>query len=262
MLIVLSPAKMLIEPPAVRDLPATQPRLLDQAEKLVAKASKMKPAQLGKLMSISDKLSQLNFERYQAWSQPFDANNARQALLSFNGGVYQGLDAATLEGDDLDWAQQHVAILSGLYGVLRPLDLMQPYRLEMGTKLTTRRGKSLYDFWGNRITDHLNAWLDGQDDKTVVNLASNEYFKSVKAKQLAGPVITPVFKDVKDGKARTIFLFAKRARGLMTRWAIQNRISSPAQLKSFDSEDYRFDASDSNDTRWVFKRPQPPPVNG
>ncbi len=259
MLIVLSPAKKLVEPPAAPEFPASEPLMLDQTLMLMKTTRRLKAKKLKELMGISDKLADLNHQRFQDFTTPFDSANARQALLSFNGDVYFGLDAASLDGADLEFAQQHVAILSGLYGLLRPLDLMQPYRLEMGTRLKTRRGKSLYDFWGDRLSKGLTGLLDAHDDKTIVNLASNEYFKSLRPKKLKHRVVTPSFLNVKEGKARSLFFFIKRARGLMTRWAIRNRVTSPEALKGFDDGGYTFDAGASTEDNWVFSRPQPPP---
>lgn len=261
MLMLLSPAKSLIEGPAVADHPGTQPVLIDQMKILHRTARARSATELRELMSISDKLATLNQERFQQMSFPHTPGNARQAALTFNGDVYRGLDASSLSADDLAWAQDHVVILSGLYGVLRPLDLMQPYRLEMGTKLETRRGKTLYDYWGDRIAKQLRSWLREQGDDIVVNLASNEYFKSVDTKTLGARVITPVFQDVKDGKARVLAFFAKQARGAMVRWAITERASGPEALKACDVMGYRFDESASKGDRWVYRRQQPPPVN-
>ena len=256
MYVLLSPAKKLHEPPAVPGLPATQPTMLDQSEVLMKSTRNKSANKLKKLMHISDKLAALNHERFQAWGQPFTADNSRQAILSFAGDVYLGLDAGSLDSEALSWAQDHVGILSGLYGVLRPLDLMQPYRLEMGTSLTTRRGATLYAFWGDRITKQVNELAAGG---VVVNLASNEYFSSIAPKKL-GRVVTPVFQDVKDGKARSISFFAKKARGAMTRWIIDNRVTDVEQLKEADAMNYRYDVAASEGDRWVFRRQQPPPV--
>jgi cytoplasmic iron level regulating protein YaaA (DUF328/UPF0246 family) len=257
MYILLSPAKTLIEPPAVIGLPTLEPALLDQTRELMKTTRGLTVCKLKDLMGITDKLATLNRDRFQRFSEPFDADNARQAILSFNGGVYQGLDAKTLTPEDLAFANNHVGILSGLYGLLRPLDLMQPYRLEMGSKLKTRRGPNLYAFWGDRLATEINDRAAGG---TLVNLASNEYFKAANTSKLAGPVITPVFRDVKDGKSRTLAFFAKKARGAMTRWAVVNRVTDAEQLKACDAHGYRFSAHESTDARWVFSRPQPPPV--
>ena len=259
MFVLLSPAKTLIEPPAVDGPATTEPALLDEAEQLVQTTRAMSPETLKSLMGISDKLAALNHQRFQSWSRPFTPQNARQALLSFNGDVYHGLDAASLSDDDLTWADDHVGILSGLYGLLRPLDLMQPYRLEMGSKLETTRGADLYAWWGDRITNVVNHRINGAG--AVVNLASNEYWRSIQPDQLTVPVVTPVFRDIKEGKSRTLAFFAKRARGAMTRWIIQQRATDVDQLKSCDAMGYTYDPDQSTDTRWVFSRPQPPPVS-
>ena len=205
-------------------------------------------------MSTSDALAALNVARYGAWSPHFTQENARQAVMAFNGDVYEGLQAATLSLPDLDWAQQHLAILSGLYGVLRPLDLMQPYRLEMGTRLATDAGTNLYQFWGARIAEHLNRQLADDTDPVVVNLASQEYFKAVDRKALSARVVECVFEDYKGGQYKIISFYAKRARGLMARWAIAQRAETPRQLQGFDSAGYAFSAKASTPDRLVFRR--------
>ncbi len=207
-------------------------------------------------MSLSDTLARLNVERYQAWEPKFTQTNSRQAVLAFNGDVYEGLDAATLSDDQLDWAQQHVAILSGLYGVLRPFDLMQPYRLEMGTKLATAKGKNLYDYWGTEIADYLNQCLAQQGSDVVVNLASEEYFKSVDQKVLKARVVQCVFQDEKNGTWKIISFYAKRARGLMARYIVDHRIDDPEQLKGFNVDGYAFYPEASTDLKLVFRRPE------
>jgi cytoplasmic iron level regulating protein YaaA (DUF328/UPF0246 family) len=214
----------------------------------------MPPAQIGSLMSISDSLAQLNVARYASWSKKFTPDNSRPAMLAFDGDVYEGLDARSLSARQLDWAQKHLRILSGLYGLLRPLDLMQPYRLEMGTRLATKRGKDLYAFWGDQITEALNESLTVAKAQALVNLASEEYFKSVKPAKLDRPVITPVFEEWKGGGYKIVSFFAKRARGLMARYAIEHKLTKPEQLKDFDSEGYAFDAKASNEARWIFRR--------
>jgi len=255
MFILLSPAKTLIDPPAATGLPQTLPAFLEDTHALVDTARELSTSQLKDLMGISDKLATLNHDRFQAFSSRFGEDNARQAALSFNGHVYQGLDAATLTAEDLAFAQDHVGILSGLYGLLRPMDLMQAYRLEMGTALPTARGRDLYGFWGDRIAAEINRRADG---RPIVNLASNEYFKAAKTSALATPVITPIFRDVKDGKARTLAFFAKKARGAMTRWVVQNRVTDVERLRDCEVDGYRFDADASTDAKWTFSRPQPP----
>ena len=256
MIIVLSPAKSLDyeTPPHVKK--HTIPDFVDDAAELIGGLRRLSPQQIGTLMSISDPLAQLNFERYAEWSPKFDTSNAKQAVLAFNGDVYEGLDARTLSSADLDFAQKHVRVLSGLYGLLRPLDLLQPYRLEMKTRFANARGKDLYAFWGERITQALNAQLKKNADaaQVLINCASGEYFKSVKPKLLDAPVITPVFEDWKGGRYKIISFHAKRARGLMARFAVENRLEAPEQLKSFDTEGYAFDAEASNDSTYVFRR--------
>ncbi|MEM7352119.1 MAG: peroxide stress protein YaaA [Acidobacteriota bacterium] len=261
MLMLLSPAKSLVEGSAVADLPATRPAMLDQTETLMKTTRRLSAPKLKELMGISDKLAVLNRQRFRDWTTPFTPENARQAVLTFNGDVYRGFDAGTLSGEDLAFAQEHLVILSGLYGALRPLDLIQPYRLEMGTQLKTRRGKNLYAFWGERITEQLNQLTEGHKDRTIVNLASNEYFSSVHPDKLAAPLVTPVFKDVKNGKARVLSFFAKAARGMMARWATLNRATTADQLRAFDGGGYVLQEALSTETRWEFHRPQPPPVS-
>jgi uncharacterized protein len=256
MIIVLSPAKSLdYETPAhVRK--HTIPDFVDDAAELIGGLRRLSPQQIATLMSISDPLAQLNFQRYADWSPSFDTANAKQAVLAFNGDVYEGFDAKSLSATDLDFAQKHVRVLSGLYGLLRPLDLLQPYRLEMGTRLANSRGKDLYAFWGERITQALNAQLRNNRGaaQVLVNCASHEYFRSVKPKLLDAPVITPVFEDWKGGRYKIISFHAKRARGLIARYAVERRLSAPEQLKDFDAEGYAFDALASNDSTYVFRR--------
>src|SRR5690606_18743598 len=212
------------------------------------------PAQIASLMSLSDPLATLNVARYAAWSPRFTAKNSKQAILAFNGDVYEGLSASSLKQADLDWAQEHVCLLSGLYGILRPLDWMQPYRLEMGTKLPNPRGKDLYAWWGDTLAEYLNAQLAAQGDDLVVNLASQEYFKSVKRKALKARVVECVFEDWKGGGWKIISFHAKRARGLMARHAIVQRATKTSQLLSFNAEGYVHDASASEPDRLVFRR--------
>ncbi|MGO1618060.1 MAG: peroxide stress protein YaaA [Oceanisphaera sp.] len=254
MLVVVSPAKTLDyeTPPVVSDY--TQPELLNDSALLIERARELTPADIGKLMKISDKLAGLNAARFADWQPNFTPDNAKQALLAFKGDVYTGLDAETLTPDDFAFAQDHFRMLSGLYGLLRPLDLMQPYRLEMGTKLENERGKDLYAFWGNIITDKLNAALAAQGDNVLINLASNEYFKAVQPKRLAGQIITPIFKDCKNGQYKIISFYAKKARGLMARYIIQHQLSEVSQLTAFDTAGYYFVESESSATELVFKR--------
>lgn len=254
MLTLLSPAKTLDfdTPPVITT--ATQPGFTDDSAALVDILKGYSPDQLGALMKLSPALAQLNVQRFHDWRLPFTAANAKQAILAFKGDVYTGLDADTLTAQQLAFAQQHVRILSGLYGVLRPLDLMQPYRLEMGTKLANPQGKDLYAFWGDKITAALNAELAQQQADVVVNLASNEYFGAVKPKQLQARLITPVFKDEKNGQYKIISFYAKKARGLMTRWIIEQQLDSPVLLTDFNVAGYRFSEEDSRGDTLVFKR--------
>jgi hypothetical protein len=205
-------------------------------------------------MKLSMNLAELNFERYHDWRKDFDATNAKQCVLAFKGDVYAGLDAASFSEADRQFAQSHLRILSGLYGLLRPLDLMMPYRLEMGTRLPSSRGKNLYEFWGQRITDALNAQLSELGDEVLINLASNEYFKSVKQKLLKARIITPQFKEQKGDQYKMIGIYAKRARGLLSRFIIQNRLQDPEQIKDFSAEGYRYNAAHSQAEQWVFTR--------
>ncbi|MBU6487173.1 MAG: peroxide stress protein YaaA [Burkholderiales bacterium] len=256
MIIVLSPAKSLDyeTPPHVAK--HTIPDFVDDAAQLIDQLRRYSPQHIASLMDISDALARLNFQRYADWSREFSLDNAKQAVLAFNGDVYEGFDAKTLSAADLDYAQRHVRLLSGLYGVLRPLDLLQPYRLEMGTPLPNPRGKDLYAFWGERITDALNAQLRRNKGgaRVIVNCASTEYFKSVRPKRLEGPVVTPVFEDWKGGRYKIISFYAKRARGLMARYVVEQRIGSPEKLKDFAVDGYSFDAAASNDSTFVFRR--------
>ena len=257
MLVVLSPAKTLDyeTPPHVAE--SSQPQLLAESALLIEQLRELAPQDISSLMKISDKLGSLNFDRYLEWGTPFTPDNAKQAVLAFKGDVYTGLEAETLNAAELSWAQQHLRILSGLYGVLRPLDLMQAYRLEMGTKLNNSRGKDLYQFWGSQITEQLNASLAEQAKPLLVSLASNEYFKSVKVKELNADVITPVFKDLKSGKYKIISFYAKKARGLMARYIIQNRIDQAEELQAFDVAGYRFNSAMTEGNEWVFTRDEP-----
>ncbi|WDE12778.1 peroxide stress protein YaaA [Thalassomonas haliotis] len=254
MLLVVSPAKNLdFESPLPTDA-YSQPSLLEYSQSLIETCVKLTPAEIASLMSISDKLAGLNAARFSEWQQPFTPNNARPAVLAFNGDVYGGLDASSFCQDDFDFAQQHMRILSGLYGLLKPLDLMQAYRLEMGTKLENSKGKNLYQFWDNIITDALNQALAAQGDDVLINLASNEYFKAVKKKNLSAQVITPAFKDWKNGQYKMISFYAKKARGLMARYIIQNRLTEVGQLKGFDLGGYQYSEAFSKGNDWVFTR--------
>jgi len=257
MLTLLSPAKKLNMDPAETGVPITQPRLRDDMKEIATVAKAQTAADLKRLMHISDKLATMNFERFQAFNLENKSNSAKPAGLAFDGDVYWGLEADSLSEDALSYAQEHLRILSGLYGVLRPMDAIQPYRLEMGTKMANGRGKSLYDFWGTRISDRLNKDLAGHADKTVVNLASNEYFKAVDSQALGRTVIGAKFLNVKDGESRSLMYYAKHARGSMARWIMENRIDQAEGLKDFDADGYRLDASASTEEELVFSRPQP-----
>ncbi len=254
MLIVISPAKSLdYESPLVTDK-SSQPQFMQRSTELVERLREFAPGDLSDLMGISSKLAELNFGRYLEWQPEATPDNARQALLAFTGDVYQGLNARDLSEADLAFAQQHLRILSGLYGVLRPLDLMQPYRLEMGTRLETGSGKNLYEFWGDQITDALNGQLEALGQDTLLNLASNEYFNSVQPKNLHAQIVSPVFKDLKNGKYKIISFFAKKARGYMTRWVITNRVEHADQLQDFAEEGYRYCAAESTPEKPVYLR--------
>lgn len=254
MLMVVSPAKALDETTPVQTDLHTECVFLDQAERLIDELQQIGPVEVGQLMNISDKLSELNYERFQAWQRPFPANKAKQAAWLFKGDVYQGLDAYSLTEQGIAYLQAHLRILSGLYGVLKPCDDMLPYRLEMGTKFVNQRGKNLYEFWGSQITDLFNTELAEQPSQTLVNLASNEYFKAVNKRDLKGRVITPIFKDWKGGKYKIISFYAKKARGLMARYAADNQIENVEDLKFFDIDGYKFDPEMSSETDWVFTR--------
>ncbi|MDP3405872.1 MAG: peroxide stress protein YaaA [Brevundimonas sp.] len=253
MLIVLSPAKRLDFSDPSPDIPATRLRMAEDMANLVRTAKRQTRADLRRLMGISEDLAQLNRERFQA-IDPEALDIGVQAALAFAGDVYQGLNARTLDESALAFAQDHLRILSGLYGLLRPLDRIQPYRLEMGTRLKTRRGSSLYDFWGDRISKQLNVDAEGHVDRTLVNLASQEYFGAVDAKALSLPVVTPHFREEKDGETRIVSFFAKKARGAMARFAVEARIETASDLKDFDQDGYRFQRAASTETDWIFTR--------
>ncbi|MEH2921759.1 peroxide stress protein YaaA [Samsonia erythrinae] len=254
MLITLSPAKTLDYTSPLATTRYTQPELLDYSSQLIDECKTLTPAKIASLMSISDKLADLNAGRFNDWQPNFTPENARQTLLAFKGDVYTGLAAENFTEEDFDFAQQHLRILSGLYGVLRPLDLMQPYRLEMGTKLENKSGNDLYSFWGDIITEKLNQALREQGDDILINLASDEYFKAVKPKKLNARLIKPIFLDEKNGKFKVISFYAKKARGLMSRFIIQNRLTQPEQLQAFNLEGYAFEAAESSADELVFKR--------
>ena len=254
MLFLLSPAKSLDYETPAGDVPQTPPLFVKQSAELIEVLREQSPQQIASLMHLSDPLAALNVARYAAWRPRATARNARQALLAFNGDVYDGLQARSLSADDLDWAQTHLCILSGLYGVLRPLDRMQPYRLEMGTALTTARGRNLYQFWGDSIARYLNQRLAADATPVVINLASQEYFKAVDQKTLKARVVDCVFQDWHGGQYKVIGFHAKRARGLMARYAITHRIRTPGKLAAFDLGGYAFDAAVSVPDRLVFRR--------
>jgi cytoplasmic iron level regulating protein YaaA (DUF328/UPF0246 family) len=257
LLVLLSPAKSLDWSAAPNELSGTEPTLLKESRLLAKTMRTKKPRALSKLMDISEALAELNHERFQTLTAEVDPERDRPAALAFNGDVYQGLDARSLSAEDLTWAQDHIAILSGLYGVLRPLDLIEPHRLEMGTALKTRRGASLYEFWGDRVNKHLTGRLAEQSASTVVDLASQEYSRVARLKKLDAAVITPVFREESDGKAKTISFYAKRARGMMARFVIEKRLTDVDGLQKFRAGGYRFDAGASSDATWVFARPKP-----
>ena len=254
MLFLLSPAKSLDFATPVGDVAHTQPLFIKQASELIDLLRTRSPQDIAHLMGLSDTLAGLNVARFAAWRPRFSANNSKQAVLAFNGDVYGGLDAQSLRPDDLGWLQEHVCILSGLYGVLRPLDWMQPYRLEMGSKLPNAQGGSLYPFWGSQISNYLNSRLRREVAPIVVNLASQEYFKAVDLKALKARVVECVFQEFKDGQYKIVSFYAKRARGLMTRFAALHQVVTPQQLQAFDTEGYAFDAASSSVDRLVFRR--------
>ena len=254
MLFLLSPAKALDYDTPAHVASHTQPLFTRQSAELIKVLKTQSPQQISSLMKLSDKLSGLNVARYEAWSPTFTAKNSKQAALAFNGDVYEGLDAKTLNEPDLQWAQSHVCILSGLYGVLRPLDWMQPYRLEMGTALATAHGKNLYQFWGSEISNYLNERAAADASPVVVNLASEEYFKVVDRKALKPRVVTCVFQERKAGQYKIISFMAKRARGLMVRYAIEKKLDSVKKLESFNLEGYDYSPGVSEPDRLVFRR--------
>ena len=258
MLFLLSPAKTLDYETPVGDVPHTLPQFLRQSSRLIEVLRRQSPQQVAALMDISPALAELNAGRFRAWSDRFDENNSRQAILAFDGDVYDGLAARSLSRADLDWAQRHLRMLSGLYGVLRPLDRMQPYRLEMGTALAVGAARNLYQFWGADIAEHLNRELAADATPVVVNLASQEYFRAVDRSVLKARVIECVFEDWKGGRYKIISFFAKKARGLMARYAIRQRVRTPRRLEGFDLEGYRFDNAASQPDRLVFRRKMQP----
>ena len=251
MLTILSPAKTLNLEKQELLTEYTIPVFIEDSERLAMELKKYSVKKLAELMKINSKLAQLNFERYQEWNPQFNLENAKQTILSFRGDVYNGLDAESFSQDDFDFAQHNLAILSGLYGVLKPLDLMQAYRLEMGTKLKSRKWKNLYDFWGDKITQAINELVNND---VLINLASNEYFKAINKNLIQGKIITPVFKENRDGTYKFVHIFGKKARGLMARFIIQNKITDPDQIKLFDLEGYYYNDRLTKDFEWVFTR--------
>lgn len=258
MLTVISPAKTLDfdTPPTTRK--STQPQFLQQSQQLVEDARQMSPDDIRGLMGVSENIAALNHGRFMNWGTPFTLDNAKQALLAFKGDVYTGLEADTLTASQLGFAQKHLGILSGLYGLLRPLDLMQPYRLEMGLKFANSGGKNLYEFWGTDITELLQKQLKKSGSPVLVNLASNEYFKAVKMRELEAELITPVFKDLKNGKYKIISFYAKKARGEMARYIIDEELNDPAALKKFKGSGYKYNRAESSAHELVFTRDTPP----
>lgn len=255
MLLLISPAKTLDYKTAPVTSKYTQPLFLDDAQELIDSLMTLSPQDIAKLMKVSDKIAALNATRFAEWSQPFTQDNAKQSILAFKGDVYTGLDAESFSETDFNYAQMHLRILSGLYGLLRPLDLMQPYRLEMGTKYENASGKNLYEFWGNKITERLNHELtDVGGSRVLVNLASNEYFHAVNNKVLDAQIITPVFKDFKNDKYKIISFYAKKARGMMSAYAVDNKVTQVQQLKDFSKGGYYFSEEQSSATEWVFLR--------
>ncbi|WP_339338966.1 peroxide stress protein YaaA [uncultured Oceanicoccus sp.] len=257
MLMVISPAKTLdFDTPATTKV-STQPDFLDQSQQLIDELRELSPSDISSLMSVSDKLGNLNFDRFLNWHTPFDANNAKQAVLAFKGDVYTGLDAESFNSKDFKFAQKHLRILSGLYGLLRPLDYIQPYRLEMGTKFANNVGDNLYQFWGEQITDAINWQLKKSRSDVLLNLASNEYFKSIQQKNINADIITPVFKDLKSGKYKIVSFYAKKARGLMSAYVIKNQLTAVDDIKQFDIDGYGYNAAMSSAREWVFTRDKP-----
>ena len=254
MIIVISPAKSLDFETPSKIKKYTTPQFLDRSEKLINKLRTLKPSALSKLMGISEKLADLNYERNMTWHTPFTPKNAKQAAFAFTGDVYTGLEVNSFTEKDIAFAQEHLRILSGLYGVLKPLDLIQPYRLEMGTKLQVNGSKNLYEFWDKDISNAINTELEKEKKPVLINLASNEYFKSVKPKLIKSKIITPEFKEFKGGKYKVVMVYAKKARGMMCNYIIKNKIKDPEKIKGFNMEGYAFDPKLSTENDWVFTR--------
>lgn len=257
MLTLISPAKSLDFESPLLTQEHSQAEFLEHSQALINELQHLSPIDLEKLMKISPKLALLNMQRFSDWQLPFSLENARQALLAFKGDVYQGIAVENFSDKDLAFAQKHLRILSGLYGLLRPLDLIQAYRLEMGTAFANARGKNLYEFWGHLLTESINQELQQHEQKIVLNLASNEYFKSIQKKKLKARLITPIFKDFKNGQYKIISFYAKKARGLMTAYIMRNRIDDAELIKAFDSEGYYFCPAQSTESDWVFLRDAP-----
>jgi cytoplasmic iron level regulating protein YaaA (DUF328/UPF0246 family) len=254
MLLVISPAKTLDYDTAPKTRTFTLPDYLDESQHLIERARHWSALDIAELMQVSMKIAELNFDRFEAWHTPFTPQNAKQAVLAFKGDVYTGLDAESFSAADFKFAQSHLRILSGLYGLLRPLDLMQPYRLEMGRKVDTERGKNLYEFWGGQITEGLNRQLHKLKSSYLINLASSEYFKAVKPKLLDGEIITPEFRDWKNGQYKMMGVYAKKARGQLSRFVIQNQLTDPEAMKAFNVDGYAFNQAMSKGNTWVFTR--------
>ncbi|WP_286802900.1 peroxide stress protein YaaA [Acinetobacter sp. UBA2063] len=254
MLALISPAKTLDYETALPTDTYTQPRLLDQSQQLIDVCRKLSATEIASLMTVSEKIANLNLGRFRDWNADFNFSNARQAMFAFKGDVYTGLDAYDLDDQEIDFAQQHLRMLSGLYGLLRPLDLMMPYRLEMGTKLKNPRGDNLYQFWGDTLANLINQRMAENKHKVLVNLASNEYFKAVNPKKISADIITPRFEDGKDGQYKVVSFYAKKARGLMVRFAAENQLTTAQQLKDFNLEGYQFVENASSTTEYVFRR--------
>ncbi|MBF0266332.1 MAG: peroxide stress protein YaaA [Gammaproteobacteria bacterium] len=259
MLLVISPAKKLDFDSIAQTEKHTQPDFLNESQELIDTLRPYSSEQLSKLMHLSESLSDLNYQRYHDWHTPFTPQNAKQAISTFKGDVYTGLNIESFNDQQLDFAQNHLRILSGLYGLMRPLDLMQPYRLEMGTRLENPKGKNLYEFWDTTITEAINKQLENSKSEVLINLASNEYFKSVKPKLLATPIITPNFKELRDdGSYKVIGLFAKRARGMMAAYILKNQLTNPEQIKNFNEAGYQYNDELSTAKDWIFSRDKVP----
>ncbi len=256
MLIVVSPAKKLDYDTPAKTKTSTMPGFLEHSQILIDRLREFSALDIAELMHLSMKLAELNFDRYENWSLPLSTDNAKQAMFAFKGDVYTGLDAESFSASDIKFAQKHFRMLSGLYGLLRPLDLMFPYRLEMGTRLDNERGKNLYEFWGSIITDAINKQLKASKSEHLINLASNEYFKSVKTKDINATIITPAFKEYKNGEYKMIGIYAKRARGMLSRYIIQNGLTDIEDIKDFSEDGYTFNKKASSGNNWVFTRRQ------